>query len=76
MLNMELNGEGHELFSYKVDKQPPGSHQIRLNIETINNELEYHYQTATATALQHLTDCNRKFSVPAHYDFLFRLTPF
>lgn len=76
LIDMKLNGEGHDVFNCKIDKQQPGTQQVRFSNNTIKTSFEYNYKTATATALQHLTDCNRKFSVPAHYHFLFRLTPF
>jgi hypothetical protein len=76
LLNMDLNGDGHELFSFKMDKQTPRTHQFRLKEYPKKNSFEYNYKIITATALQCLTACNRTFSVPAHYHFLFRLTPF
>lgn len=76
LLNMDLNGNGQEVFNFKIDKYSPGTHQVRLNDNADKKSFECSYKTVTAIALQCLTDCNRKFSVPAHYHFLFRLKPF
>ncbi len=76
LLNMDLNGDGHELFSFKIDKQTSRTQQFRLKENSRKNRFEYNYKIITATTLQCLTACNRTFSVPAHHHFLFRLTPF
>lgn len=76
LLNLDINGDGHDVFKGKLDKQYSGRQQFQFRNNAARSSAEYAFTSETVRELKHLTDNNRKFSVPAHYHFLFRLTPF
>lgn len=75
-LNMGLGMDGHATASHKIDKQHEVLHPLRFNEQPFSNQISYSFNATVSIALLQLTDKHRKFRVPAHHHFLFRLTPF
>lgn len=75
-LTIGLGMDGHAAAGHKIDKQHEVLNQLRFNDQPANNQISYFFNAAVAIAILQLTDKSRKFRVPAHHHFLFRLTPF
>lgn len=74
--DMDLGGEGKELFYYRVDKQRPTNHQFRFAQEIEKTGAEFIFRPVDTRAVIRFKGTDRKFSLPPHHHFLFRLTPF
>lgn len=75
-LNVGLGIDGHPTTGHKIDKQHEVFHPMRFNEQPISNQISYYFNAAVSIAILQLTVKNRKFRVPSHHHFLFRLTPF
>ncbi|SKA00709.1 hypothetical protein [Sediminibacterium ginsengisoli] len=74
-VDLDLEGKGRELFYYKTDKRL-SSQQIRFAQDIEKHNFDVFCYSADIVHKHKLEGSNRRFSLPPHHHFLFRLTPF
>lgn len=75
-VDLDLGGEGKDLFYYRVDKQRPAGQQFRFTQVMERSQCETVFTNNEIRVQQRFKGTDRKFSLPPHHHFLFRLTPF